>query len=117
MRFSAGMSNEAHSKIIQQLKSDISVYVQISDKYKEICQQSEISRDVAIKLRSQRQNLFEDKRLAAEDIFMCMLNFKSSAINEVGLTSFYEELIRGLHSHTIAFVIADKTVEYLKSII
>jgi len=90
------------------LQSDIPAYKYASLNYAEICKKSEVSRDVAVKLRGSRQDAFAKKIEAAEDIIMSVLGEKSSALAGAGLKDFYNELAAGKHSATVLFQIADK---------
>jgi len=96
------------------LQSDINDYTLASNSYKEICDHSEASRELAVGLRESRQVAFAKKREAAENIIMSVLGEKSAALAAAGLKSFYNELAAGEHSTTILFQIADETSKAFK---
>lgn len=93
------------------LQADITAYKAASLNYAEICEKSEVSRDVAVKLRGSRQDAFAKKIEAAEDIIMSVLGEKSSALAGAGLKDFYNELAAGKHNATVLFQIADETTK------
>lgn len=96
------------------LQQDIQEYIAASDRYAEVCKQSNASGDKYKDLFQARQHAHQEKVTAAENLIMSVLGEHSSALSAIGLKALYMDLQYKTERITLLFNIADETARNLK---
>ena len=92
-------------------KSDKTEYLDARSTYRNICQQSEVSRDAAVQLRQTRFDAHKRMIESAENLLMSVQGLHRSHLSALGLWEMYQELTTGNGSPVVLLKLADETAK------
>ena len=92
-------------------KSDKTEYLDARSSYRNICQQSEVSRAAAVELRQTRFEAHKRMIETAENLLMSVQGLHRSHLSALGLWEMYQELTAGNGSPVVLLKLADETAK------
>jgi hypothetical protein len=92
-------------------KADKTEYLDARSTYRNICQQSEVSRDAAVQLRQARFDAHKRVIESAENLLMSVQGLHRSHLSALGLWEMYQELTAGNGSPVVLLKLADETAK------